>query len=108
MAIQNFDQLNIFKRRSEPYEEYFRVMKLPPNDLKKRIRLAIDMEEAFATFFEVIMMGVIDEITVKQQLMYDIYNALGDEKRFETALDGGIVCHTYHLYICILIQHRSK
>ena len=84
MAIQNFEELNILKRHSEPYEEYFRVMKLPRKALERRIRLAIDMEEAFATFFEVLMMGVIDELTVKQQLMYDIYDALGDEKRFKT------------------------
>ena len=84
MAIQNFEELNILKRHSEPYEEYFRIMKLPPKALAKRIRLALDMEEAFATFFEVIMLGVIDEVTIKQQLMYDIYDAIGDEQRFET------------------------
>ena len=84
MAIQNFEELNILKRHSEPYEEYFRVMKLPRKALERRIRLAIDMEEAFATFFEVIMLGVIDEVTIKQQLMYDIYDAIGDEQRFET------------------------
>lgn len=84
MAIQNFDKLNILKRRSLPYREYFQVMDLPPRDLERRIRLAMDMEEAFATFFEVIMMGVISEATVKQQLTYDIYDILGDEKRFET------------------------
>lgn len=84
MAIQNFDKLNILKRRSEPYEEYFRVMDLPPKELERRIRLAMDMEEVFATFFEIIMMGVISEATVKQQLTYDIYDILGDTKYFET------------------------
>ena len=84
MATQNFDQLNILKRRSEPYEEYFRVMKLPPKELKRRIRLARELEDVFATFFEIMMFGVIDEMTVKQQLTYDIYDVLGDTRYFET------------------------
>lgn len=99
MAIQNFDQLNILKRRSEPYEEYFRVMKLPPKALKKRIDLAYLLEDALAIFL-LLMSQNANEITAKQQLTFDLFDILGDEEYFENEEQkdryiGNLVDETY-------------
>ena len=87
MAIQNFDKLNIVKRRSEPYEQYFGVMKLTPKQRKRREKLARDLEDIFYIFFDVMQiglaMGVLDEVATKQELTYMLYDNIAEGGYFE-------------------------
>lgn len=87
MAIQEFDKLNIVKRRSEPYAQYFGVMDLTPEQRRKREELAIELEDIFLIFFDVMQiglaMGVLDEMSAKQELTYLLYDKISDDTYFE-------------------------
>lgn len=85
---QNFDKLNILKRRSEPYADYFGDMQLTSEQKKKRRELALILEDYIMIFFDVIYMGYIqdisNEIMAKQELTYNLYNTLADKGYFES------------------------
>lgn len=88
MAIQNFDKLNILKRRSEPYEQYFRDMAITEKQKKDRILICPNLEELIAIYFEAIyggyQTGTINETVLKQQFVYDFYDVLSDREYFQT------------------------
>ena len=46
VAEWDFDKLNILKRHSEPFEDYFKPMLLSPAQKKARMELAFDLEDA--------------------------------------------------------------
>ena len=82
MAVQEFDKLNILKRRSIPYEEYFGDMELAPKQKKKRIELALILEDYIMLFFDLIQTETIDEAKIKQELTYSLYDTLADKDYF--------------------------
>ena len=85
--IQNFDNINILKRRSLPYAEYFGDMELTDKQKKRRQRLALILEDYIAIFFELIKSemesDMLNEATVKQELTYNLYDLLADENYFD-------------------------
>lgn len=85
--IQNFDNINILKRRSLPYAEYFGDMELTDKQKKRRQRLALILEDYIAIFFELIRsemeINMLNEATVKQELTYNLYDLLADENYFD-------------------------
>lgn len=83
MAIQNFDELNIIKRRSMPYKEYFGDMELTPKQKKEREDLALILEDYIMLFFDLIQSGA-NETTVRQEMTYELYKLLDEEGYFET------------------------
>lgn len=87
MATQNFDKLNILKRYSEPYHEYFGVMMLTKEQKRQRERLAVLLEEAIAVFFEMYRtrqeMGVLSEVQLKQEFTYLVYDVVSGKGYFE-------------------------
>ena len=86
--LQGFDNINILKRRSLPYEEYFGDMQLTSEQKKKRRELALILEDYIMIFFDVIYMGymqdISNEIVAKQDLTYNLYNILADKGFFES------------------------
>lgn len=82
MAIQNFDKLNIVKRRSLPYKEYYGDMKLTPKQRKDREDLALILEDYIMLFFDLIQSGV-NEITIRQEMTYELYKIVDDKGYFE-------------------------
>ena len=83
MAIQNFDELNIIKRRSMPYKQYFGDMELTPKQKKEREDLALILEDYIMLFFDLIQSGA-NETTVRQEMTYELYKLLDEEGYFET------------------------
>lgn len=83
MAIQNFDELNIIKRRSMPYKQYFGDMELTPKQKKEREDLAFILEDYIMLFFDLIQSGA-NETTVRQEMTYELYKLLDEEGYFET------------------------
>lgn len=83
MAIQNFDELNIIKRRSMPYKQYFGDMELTPKQKKEREGLALILEDYIMLFFDLIQSGA-NETTVRQEMTYELYKLLDEEGYFET------------------------
>lgn len=83
MAIQEFDKLNILKRRSLPYREYFGDMKLTPKQRQDREDLALILEDYIMLFFDLIQTGV-EEVRVKQEMTYSLYDIVSDKGYFET------------------------
>lgn len=77
---QNFDKLNILKRRSEPYADYFGDMLITDKQKKQRIDLAFILEDALAIYFEFIAQrietGTLNPVTDKQQLVYMFYDSI--------------------------------
>lgn len=77
---QNFDKLNILKRRSEPYADYFGDMLITDKQKKQRIDLAFILEDALAIYFEFIAQriesGTLNPVTDKQQLVYMLYDSI--------------------------------
>lgn len=86
--LQSFDNINILKRRSLPYDEYYGDMQLTSEQKKKRRELALILEDYIMIFFDVIYMGymqdISNEITAKQDLTYNLYETLSDKGFFES------------------------
>jgi len=83
MAIQNFDELNIIKRRSMPYKEYFGDMELTPKQKKEREDLALILEDYIMLFFDLIQSGA-SATTVQQEMTYELYKLIDEDGYFET------------------------
>lgn len=85
MAIQDFDNLNILKRRSIPYDDYFGEMELTVQQKQRRKDLAIILEDIIAIWLVVIEQEYQndshDEIMDKQLLTNMVYEAV-DGKGF--------------------------
>ena len=68
--IQNFDKINILKRRSLPYYEYFGDMELTKEQRRRREALALTIEDIIMIFFNMVEvsrdMGILNEVRVKQ------------------------------------------
>lgn len=97
MAIQNFDELNIFKQRSVPYETYYGEMILTDAQKKKRIDTALILEDILSFIFELIFIqssiDMIDITLLRQEFINQIYEYLDDdffddESQFEDYLFG--------------------
>lgn len=86
--LQSFDNINILKRRSLPYDEYYGDMQLTSEQKKKRRELALILEDYIMIFFDVIYMGymqdISNEIVAKQDLTYNLYETLSDKGFFES------------------------
>lgn len=78
---QNFDKLNILKRRSIPYEEYFGDMELTEKQKKNRMSTVLILEDYIMIFFDLIEQGA-NEATIKQEMVYMIYELVDDEQFF--------------------------
>ena len=87
MAIQNFEELNTFKRRSIPYEEFFGDMELTETQKKKRQEMAMVLEDILCIIFEIIFaeisIGVIDKAHLRQEVIEMIYEKVSTEDFFE-------------------------
>lgn len=87
MAIQEFDKLNILKRRSLPYREYYRDMELTPFQKKRREQLALILEDYIMIYFDIIQTGLsmnqLDEVKTKQEMVYSLYDIVADNEFFE-------------------------
>lgn len=85
--VQNFDKLNIVKRRSLPYDEYFGDMLLTEEQKKNRKEYALILEDIISIFFEImfteITMGLLDRVKVRQDLVYTLYESIDDEEFFD-------------------------
>lgn len=85
--IQGFDQLNIVSRRSIPYEEYFANMALTKAQKEKRKSLALILEDVLLIFFEMyrssLNMGTLNEVRIKQEFTYQLYDAIENSKEAE-------------------------
>lgn len=75
MAIQNFDEIHILKRRSIPYAEYFGDMEITPKQKKDREKLAFVLEDIMLIYLY-LMQGEVNEVYMKQEMTYDLYEAL--------------------------------
>lgn len=93
MAIQHFEELNILKRRSEPFRDYFKQMGITPKQKEDRIELALSLEEILLIFFDLFQTGVVDEVRLKQEMTYSLYEVLTEDtdnpggKYFDTEED---------------------
>ena len=81
--IQNFDKINILKRRSLPYYEYFGDMELTKEQKRRREALAITIEDMIMIFFTLVDAGL-PEVRVKQELVNQLYEAVEDTEFFES------------------------
>ena len=109
MAIQEFDKLNIIKRRSLPYNEYFGDMTLTPKQKKEREELALILEDYIMLFFDLIQGGV-NEMHIRQEMTYELYKIVDDKGYFEdeTQLDKYVadtVNNTYQSTVDNLMKH---
>lgn len=86
---QGFDKLNILKKHSIPYPEYFADMELTPKQKKEREKFCYILEDLIIIYFEMIKtsrdIGILNEYTIKQELMYNLYEAVDDKGFFENA-----------------------
>ena len=86
---QGFDKLNILKKHSIPYPEYFADMELTPKQKKEREKFCYILEDLIIIYFEMIKtsrdIGILNEYTIKQELMYNLYEAVDDKGFFEDA-----------------------
>lgn len=86
--VAKFDELNIISQQSEkekrqvsiPYDEYFGMMNIPQTEIKKRIALAEELEDAFLLYFGLYEQAkTIGNVNYpKEQLREDMVNALSD------------------------------
>lgn len=115
--VQNFDKLNMVKRRSIPYAEYFGDMQLTKEQRKNRHRLALLLEDYIAIFFDMIQSGmamnILNEARVKQELTYSLYDLLADEGYFasDNELDTyitNLVNNTYQSTVENMINHPNE
>lgn len=78
--VQSFDKINIIKRRSLPYYEYFGDMELTKEQRHKREALALTIEEVIMIFFNLVEvsrdMNILNEVRVKQELMTSLYEVV--------------------------------
>ncbi len=79
MAIQNFEELNILKRRSEPFRDYFKGMGISQKQKEDRIELALSLEEILMIFFDLFQTGIVDEVRIKQEITYSLYEVLTED-----------------------------
>ena len=86
MAEQSFDKLNILKRRSLPYEQYFGEMKLTEKQKKNRKKTALIIEDYIMIFFDALLanmdLGQLNKVALTQELTYMIYDVVEEEKFF--------------------------
>ena len=86
---QGFDKLNILKKHSIPYPEYFADMELTPKQKKEREKFCYILEDLLIIYFEMIKtsrdIGILNEYTIKQEFMYNLYEAVDDKGFFEDA-----------------------
>lgn len=86
---QGFDKLNILKKHSIPYPEYFADMELTPKQKKEREKFCYILEDLIIIYFEMIKtsrdIGILNEYTIKQEFMYNLYEAVDDKGFFEDA-----------------------
>ena len=111
MAIQNFDELNIIKRRSLPYSKYFGDMELTPKQKKEREELALILEDYIMLFFDLINSGA-NETTVRKEMTYELYKIIDDKGYFEddTQIDkyiSDLVKNTYQSTVENLKNHPN-
>lgn len=111
MAIQDFDKLNIVERRSMPYNKYFGDMELTPKQRKAREELALILEDYIMLFFNLINNGV-NEITVRQEMTYEMYKIIDDKGYFETEAQtdkyiSDLVNNTYQSTVDNLQNHPN-
>ena len=111
MAIQDFDKLNIVERRSMPYSKYFGDMELTPKQKKAREELALILEDYIMLFFDLINNGV-NEITVRQEMTYEMYKIIDDKGYFETEAQtdkyiSDLVNNTYQSTVDNLQNHPN-
>jgi len=111
MAIQDFDKLNIVERRSMPYSKYFGDMELTPKQRKAREELALILEDYIMLFFDLINNGV-NEITVRQEMTYEMYKIIDDKGYFETEAQtdkyiSDLVNNTYQSTVDNLQNHPN-
>lgn len=111
--IQNFDKLNIVKRRSLPYAEYFGEMALTKEQKKRRRDLALILEDYIMLFFDLVQTEGVTETTAKQDLTYSLYDILADKNYFESdeELDKYItdtVNNTYQSTVDNLRNHPNE
>lgn len=87
MAIQNFEELNILKRHSLPYVEYFGDMQLTETQKKNRKDLALILEDILTIIFELIYvessLGFVDKTVIRQEFINQIYENIDNEEFFE-------------------------
>lgn len=100
MALQNFDKLNICKRRSLPYDQYFGEMELSEKQRARRKDLALILEDIIMLYFALMESGEVSETTVKQNLTYDLYDAL-DGKDYFTEDE-------FETYVTNLVEETHK
>ena len=85
--VQNFEQLNILKRYSIPYDEFYGDMSLTDEQKTKRKDFALILEDVISIFFEIMFtemtMGLLDRVKVRQELVYSLYEAIDDEEFFD-------------------------
>ena len=88
MAIQNFDEIHILKRRSIPYKEYFGDMRITPKQKKDREKLALILEDIFVVYLALIRNEMetdsLNETYIKQDMTYSLYDELADNDYFDT------------------------
>ena len=85
MATQNLDQINILKRRSIPYEEYFADMQISDKQKKQRRELAYLLEDILIIYFMLLKDlkdGDISATIAMQNMAYDLYDLLEDGRYF--------------------------
>lgn len=87
MAVQNFDKLNILQRRSLPYDEYFGDMLISESQKDKRKHTALILEDVLSIILEVlfteITMKMVNKVGIKQEFIYELYDAIEDEDFFD-------------------------
>lgn len=87
MATQNFDEIHILKRHSIPYKEYFGDMEITPKQKKDREELALILEDLFIVYLSLIRSEIetdsLNEVYVKQDLTYSLYDILAEKDYFE-------------------------
>lgn len=87
MATQNFDEIHILKRHSIPYKEYFGDMEITPKQKKNREELALILEDLFIVYLSLIRSEIetdsLNEVYVKQDLTYSLYDILAEKDYFE-------------------------
>lgn len=89
IMVAKFDELNILSQQSEkvkrqvsiPYDEYFGIMNIPEKEIKKRIALANELEDAFLLYFDLYSQALsigMSTVYAKEQLRETVVNSLSD------------------------------
>lgn len=88
MAIQNFDNINILKRHSMPYEKYFGDMELSQKQKKHRIDTALILEDIIAVILMLVQneaeVGAISPVLIKQQMIFDLLEPIENGNFFDS------------------------